>query len=24
LAEADQGQFVSEERVVESDKRHEG
>jgi hypothetical protein len=24
LAEADQGQFVSEERIAESDKRHEG
>jgi hypothetical protein len=24
LAEADQGQFVSEERVAEADKRHEG
>ena len=24
LAEADRGQFVSEERVAESDKRHEG
>jgi hypothetical protein len=24
LAEADQGQFVSEERIAESDKRHDG
>jgi hypothetical protein len=24
LAEADRGQFVSEERVAEADKRHEG
>ena len=24
LAEADSGQFVSEERVAEADKRHEG
>jgi hypothetical protein len=24
LAEADHGQFVSEERVAEADKRHEG
>ena len=24
LAEADQGQFVSEERVAEADNRHEG